>query len=301
MTVTMRIVEWERASTAVWSVKADPQERMGHTDSTPLIVVHGGPALPHQYLAVLSRLARPGRPVIFYDQVGCGHSRNTVAVVDWTLDLFTAELRCIIETFARNGNFDLIGHSSGGWIALELLLTDSSILKNLRKLILASVPLDIPIFIREQKRIVESLGRAAKRRLLKEPPAKAGRRLRAYMESYDQFLRSFVCRVPWPAELIDAMEQSGREVYSAMWGASEVWPTGIFKDWSCESRVGDLDVPVLLTSGRHDEVTPTLIASACSALQKSKWRLFENSAHMPHIEESASYLEELDLFLSEDN
>lgn len=37
------------------------------------------------------------------------------------------------------------------------------------------------------------------------------------------------------------------------------------------------------------------------ALQKSKWRLFENSAHMPHIEESPAYLEELDLFLSKDD
>lgn len=301
MAVTMRIVKWERASTATWSVKADSYEHMGRRDNTPLIVVHGGPALPHQYLTVLSRLAKAGRPVIFYDQVGCGYSRNTVTAMDWTLNLFTAELRCIIEEFSQDGEFDLIGHSSGGWIALELLLTDSFILKKLRKLILASVPLNIPVFIGEQKRIVKSLGGAARRRLLKEPPVKIGRRSRAYMESYDQFLRSFVCRVPWPAELIDAMEQSGREVYSAMWGASEVWPTGIFKDWSCESRVGVLDVPVLLTSGRHDEVTPTLIASACSVLRKSRWRLFENSAHMPHIEESIAYLEELDLFLSKDN
>lgn len=40
---------------------------------TPLLTVHGGPGLGHDYLEPLTALARP-RKVVFYDQYGCGGS-----------------------------------------------------------------------------------------------------------------------------------------------------------------------------------------------------------------------------------
>jgi pimeloyl-ACP methyl ester carboxylesterase len=40
----------------------------------PLLVLHGGPGVPHDYLEDLARLADGGRPVVFYDQLGCGRS-----------------------------------------------------------------------------------------------------------------------------------------------------------------------------------------------------------------------------------
>ena len=40
---------------------------------TPVLVVHGGPGIPHDYLTSLDALAEE-RPVIYYDQLGCGRS-----------------------------------------------------------------------------------------------------------------------------------------------------------------------------------------------------------------------------------
>ena len=40
----------------------------------PLLVLHGGPGVPHDYLEDLSGLAADERAVIFYDQIGCGNS-----------------------------------------------------------------------------------------------------------------------------------------------------------------------------------------------------------------------------------
>src|SRR5919108_2570883 len=40
----------------------------------PLLVLHGGPGFPHDYLEDLAGLADRGRPVVFYDQLGCGRS-----------------------------------------------------------------------------------------------------------------------------------------------------------------------------------------------------------------------------------
>ena len=46
-------------------------EGTGH--GTPLLVLHGGPGIPHDYLANLAELGDQ-RPVVFYDQLGCGKS-----------------------------------------------------------------------------------------------------------------------------------------------------------------------------------------------------------------------------------
>ena len=39
----------------------------------PVLCLHGGPGMPHDYLEPLADLAA-SRPVIFYDQLGCGRS-----------------------------------------------------------------------------------------------------------------------------------------------------------------------------------------------------------------------------------
>ncbi len=39
----------------------------------PLLLLHGGPGFPHDYLEPLEPLSNE-RPVIFYDQLGCGNS-----------------------------------------------------------------------------------------------------------------------------------------------------------------------------------------------------------------------------------
>ena len=44
-----------------------------NSPGVPLLVVHGGPGAPHDYLENLAMLADV-QPVIFYDQLGCGRS-----------------------------------------------------------------------------------------------------------------------------------------------------------------------------------------------------------------------------------
>src|ERR1043165_2092344 len=46
---------------------------VGEGDKTPILCLHGGPGVPSYYLKPLAALSSD-RPVIFYDQLGCGHS-----------------------------------------------------------------------------------------------------------------------------------------------------------------------------------------------------------------------------------
>src|SRR5262249_40945583 len=57
----------------------------------PLLTLHGGPGYPHDYLEPLEGLSDE-RPVIFYDQLGCGRSDRPNDKALWQVDRFVREL-----------------------------------------------------------------------------------------------------------------------------------------------------------------------------------------------------------------
>jgi proline-specific peptidase len=300
LTIKMRVLPWSDGSTATWIFQETPSTPHDIVDAVPLVVIPGGPGLPHQYLLSLVELMRPDRPIVFYDPMGCGRSvRNTGNTHRWALSMFVDELRIIVEQFAGENGCFLLGHSSGGWIALEAMIEDAGLRDRVSKLVLASVPLDVPAFARTQQHLIRTLGPRARRWLSKAPPADGSRASRLYYQRYEEFLHRHVCTPPWPAELVESVGQSNQELYETLWGPSEVCITGELANWSCTNRVGALDMPILLTSGERDEVAPDLVVQAQKALPTSQWRLFENSAHMPHLEESEQYVAVVDRFLDE--
>jgi proline-specific peptidase len=58
----------------------------------PLLCLHGGPGVPHDYLESLEAMSSTGRRVIFYDQLGCGNSDHVDNPSMWTVDLFVEEV-----------------------------------------------------------------------------------------------------------------------------------------------------------------------------------------------------------------
>ena len=56
--------------------------------------------------------------------------------------------------------------------------------------------------------------------------------------------------------------------------------------------------PTLLVSGGHDEATPHIVEQIHMRIAGSRWELFEDSAHVPHLEEPERFLEVVDEFLA---
>ncbi len=63
------------------------------------------------------------------------------------------------------------------------------------------------------------------------------------------------------------------------------------------SQLHEVDVPTLLTCGRHDEMTPESTAWYQSMIPGSEMIVSEESAHFPHIAETELYLQEMRNFL----
>ncbi len=57
-------------------------------------------------------------------------------------------------------------------------------------------------------------------------------------------------------------------------------------------------MPPLVLSGRYDEATPLIAETVQHGIPGAQWVLFEESSHMPHVEETARYLEAVDEFLT---
>src|ERR1700738_2971850 len=83
----------------------------------PLLTLHGGPGYPHDYLEPLQQLADE-RPVIFYDQLGCGQSDRPDDRALWRIDRFVRELEQVRRSLALE-RMHLFGHSWGSMLAVD--------------------------------------------------------------------------------------------------------------------------------------------------------------------------------------
>jgi L-proline amide hydrolase len=62
-------------------------------------------------------------------------------------------------------------------------------------------------------------------------------------------------------------------------------------------RLGEIQVPTLITSGRHDECTPALVEPLHEGIPGSQWEIFENCSHTSYLEEPERYLKLVGGFL----
>jgi L-proline amide hydrolase len=51
-------------------------------------------------------------------------------------------------------------------------------------------------------------------------------------------------------------------------------------------------------SGRHDEATPLIVGQIHERIPGAQWALFEESSHMPHVEEHDGFLVAVEAFLA---
>jgi L-proline amide hydrolase len=265
----------------------------------PVVVCHGGPGLTHDYLASVAGLARSGRACVLYDQFGNGRSghRPDAPPGFWTVDLFVRELRALVAHLGIAGGFHLVGHSWGGMLALELALRDRA---GIRSIVAADAFASSALYRAEVGRLVRELPLDV-RAAIERHEAAGTTDSAEYQEAVRVFYRRHVCRRrPVPDEVLRTLAALGGDatVYRAMCGPSEFSLTGTLRDWDITGRLGSVDVPVLLVSGRYDEVTPDAVEPLRRGLPDARWVLFEDSSHMPHVEEPERFLDVVDDFLA---
>lgn len=266
---------------------------------TPLVVVHGGPGFSHDYLLALATIAESGRPVVHYDQLGGGRSTHLPeqGAEFWTVALFLAELDNLLEKLEIAGRYHLLGQSWGGMLGAEHAIGQP---RGLRGLILSNSPASMRLWVSEAKRL-RSLMPADLAAVLDLHEAEGTIDHPDYLAAAQAYYDEHACRiVPNPPELVRANEIQSLDptVYHTMNGPNEFFCIGTLRDWTVVDRVKDIVAPTLLLSGRHDEATPATVQPFFDNIPDVRWEIFEDSSHMPFVEEPDRYIEVVEEFLS---
>lgn len=262
----------------------------------PLLCVHGGPGMSHDYLESLADLADE-RMVVFYDQLGCGRSERPDDPSLWTLDRAVTELAAVREVL----DLDLVhlfGNSYGGWLAMQYVLDRRPALASL---IISSSPPSVPRVVREMNELRRRLPPEVQR-VIDDHEARAVFDCPEYTAAIMVFYKRHLCRLdPWPPGVERALGAGfGAGPYRTMWGPSEFGPvTGNLEGWDITDRLGEIGVPTLLTVGRHDEMRPSHMEDMQRLMPDAQLFVFENSSHMAFVEEREAYITTLRRFLDE--
>mmetsp|Transcript_21911 Transcript_21911/g.36210 ORF Transcript_21911/g.36210 Transcript_21911/m.36210 type:complete len:311 (+) Transcript_21911:107-1039(+) len=194
-------------------------------DNTPLVVLHGGPGLPRDYLLPLEDVVTD-RPLLFYDQLGSGLSDHPEDPAVYSTDGSVNDLIALLDE-VKFDNFHLYGHSYGGILAFEYLKKAQP--SNCLSVTLSSAPSSIPLMHEEWDRLSAEIAKTTPAFLVKEA-----------------FRRVHVCRLFVAPEIL----QQSYENASTVWDDMDV-----IADYEISTPKILESPPALATRGEYDFVT----------------------------------------------
>ena len=267
---------------------------VGDGPGLPLLLLHGGPGGGHDYLEPLEALSSD-RPVIFYDQLGCGKSDMPDNRALWTIERFADEVQEVREALGLK-RCHMLGQSWGGWLGIEYMLRQPA---GLQSFVLASTSSSVPQFSAECDRLISELPQEH-REALQYHGARAEFEHEAYAEAEAVFYSRHLCRLEeWPDCILRTVENLHHNtVYETINGPNEFTTIGNLRYWNRTPEIGQIKIPVLITCGRYDELGPACATKLHEGLSNAEMVIFENSAHVAHIEEPEAYREKISQFLA---
>ena len=255
-------------------------KRVGAGAGLPLLAVHGGPGLPHDYISSLARLADE-REVIFWDQLGCGNSESPANDELWTMERSVSEMDAVVRALGLD-RFHIFGNSWGGMLVQQYALDVAS---GAASLTISNSTPSIPRFAANVVRLKADLD-AATQAAVDRHEAAGTTHSAEYQAAIRTWNETYLCRIrPWPKELEDAFRNMGAEIFETMFGPSDFRIVGTIRDWDVFERLDEIAVPTLLLAGRFDECSPEDMREMHRRIAGSRFELFESTAHLPFIEE----------------
>ncbi len=268
--------------------------RISGPDAPPLLVVHGGPGISHRQLQPLEAL-HTDRPIIFYDQLGCGKSDRPHDTRLWNIDRFVEELAQVRNALSP-GPVHILGYSWGSMVAVDYALRKPL---GIKSLILQSPFLSAQRCKKDQYKLRESLPNKLQAILNRHEKGEPGL-LMDYKAAVLEFRMRHMFRNlnPWPAVISEVIRDRNVDIHKIMWGDIPLRISGNLETYERTSRLGEIETPTLLTCGRYDTSTPETLNWYASLFPQAETAIFEESSHWAHFEEEQTFLETVRRFLN---
>lgn len=250
-------------------------EVVGKGDQIPLLLLHGGPGAPSYYLNPFCALADE-RPVIFFDQLGCGRSERITDTSLLTIPFFVNQIEELRKALGLD-SFYLYGQSWGTMLGMDYYQTYPEYVK---AIIFSSPALSIPLWIRETRKMLETLSEE-NREAIRINEERGTYDAPEYLKALDEFYQRYVARKqPLSEDLVSTFDNISSVVYNYMFGPSEFNSTGILADYDRTPQLKDIKVPVLYIVGQYDEASPANVRYYHSLTPDSVYVEIPDAAHV---------------------
>lgn len=263
-----------------------------HAAGLPLIVVHGGPGTPYNYLTSLASLL-PNRPIIFYDQLDCGLSAKTNNPQWWEIERFVDEIEKLSQHLGLQ-QFNLYGHSAGTMYAFDYALAYPD---KVVKLVLASPILSVNVYLEAMHQLLSTFPETI-RKAFKVAIEQNKTDTFEFMEATAYFAELHLCRLSvWPDEMFESSVNTNILLRNYMWGCNDFLVTGVLKDYERLSCLSEFKVQTLITVGEYDFISPATCKTYTELMNNAKLAIIKNASHNSHLEQPQLYADVLQPWL----
>ena len=266
-------------------------KRVGNNPTAKLLLLHGGPAMTHEYFeASDSYLPSAGIEYYYYDQLGSFYSDQPDEPDLWQVDRFVDEVEQVrIELGLDADNFFLLGHSWGGILATEYALKYQ---QHLKGLVISNMMSSIPAYNEYARTVLMPAMDQEQLARIKSLEASGDTETAEYMSLLHDHYVAHVLRMPssqWPEPVIRSLNHANRSIYVPMQGPSELGASGILANWDRTDSQKDIQVPTLVIGATYDTMDPRHMEEMAGRFPNGRFLLCPNGGHMAMYDDQATY------------
>jgi len=258
----------------------------------PILFLHGGPGLSHDYfLPHMEKLAET-YTLIFFDQRGGGRSGTSLTNEQMTMGYFMGDIRGILEQLDLE-SVHVVGHSFGGLLAMKFATENPGKVKSLIfcNSVAASKEFDA-LSAQNQGKATTPGDEKARSAIFASEHFKKGDPAAYELLFKIGFKRSFFDTLnidKLSLELNDSFSKTSKLLY----GLS---PDVVAYDY--HGALSKLKVPALVIHGEADLVPFEGSQKLASSIEGTQMALMKQSGHFPFIEEPEEFMRVINEFIT---
>jgi proline iminopeptidase len=258
----------------------------------PVVVVHGGPVLEHGYLLPHLQPLADDYEVIFYDQRLSGRSAGTTPPETVRAATFVADIEAL-RVALNLGPIHLMGHSWGGYLAMQYAIEHGA---NLRSLILLdSMAASAQLWQEEEAELAQTLPpetqaeldalRATDAFKQRRPEAIAAMLTLAFRPQFTDADRLAELHLYVPTDYVARSTQFGAMMVD-------------LESFDFHDALAGVTTPTLVLYGANEPGAALGGAAIAAALPDATTVLIPDSGHFPFIENRGAFLDAVRTFLA---
>lgn len=261
-------------------------------EGDPLVILHGGPGLSHDYLVSHLKFLDDRHQLIFYDQRASGNSPMDVSPESLTIESFVSDIEAV-RSFLGIEKMTLLGHSWGGLLAMHYAASFPG--RVLRMILVDSAP--------PNSRLDEKNFQTRAKRLAGEDAEKIDSiaESEAFHQLEPEAVRSYLmlsekARFFNPELISELSMKIDREKIEKLIWVGQVMNPGL-ADYDIEAKLKGIDCPCLIVHGDYDPIPLESAEIIHRSIQGSELVVIEDCGHFPFIESPKRFSRVVETFL----